>query len=78
MIREADGNESSGEDGLALLGRLVGESQLRIPKLEPEIIFSSMVPLVSVELEYHVEWCTLKPPKIMVFVVIIRWAREGR
>ena len=27
---------------------LVGESQLRIPNLEPDIIFSNRVPLVSV------------------------------
>ena len=49
MIREADANETSGEDGLALPGR--------IPKLEPDIIFSNRVPLVSVGLEYHGEWC---------------------
>ena len=30
---------------------IVGESQLRIPKLEPETTFSSRVPLISVELE---------------------------
>ena len=36
VIREADANETSGEDGLALPGSLVGESQLRIPKFEPE------------------------------------------
>ena len=47
VIREADANETSGEDGLALSGSLVGESQLRIPKLEPDIIFSNRVPLLS-------------------------------
>ena len=52
VIREADANETSGEDGLALPGSLVGESQLRIPKLEPDIMFSNRVSLVSVEL-YH-------------------------
>ena len=78
VIREADANETSGEDGLALPGSLVGESQLRIPKLEPDIIFSNRVPLVSVELEYHAEWCALKSPSIRVSVVIIRWSREGR
>ena len=31
---------------------LLVESQLGIPKLEPDIIFSNRVPLVSVELEY--------------------------
>ena len=29
VIREPDANETSGEDGLALPGSLVGESQLR-------------------------------------------------
>ena len=28
----------------------------RIPKLEPDTMLSSIVPLVSVELEYHNEW----------------------
>ena len=51
MIGEACANETSGEYGLALAGSLVGESQLRIPKLETDIIFSNRVPLVSVELE---------------------------
>ena len=69
VIREADANETSGEDGLALPGSLVGESQLRITKLEPE---TSRVPLVSVELEYYAEWCALKSPSIRVSVVIIR------
>ena len=72
VIREADANETSGEDGLALPGSLVGESQLRIPKFEPETTFSNRVPLVSVELEYHAEWCALKSPSIRVSVVIIR------
>ena len=56
MIREADANETSGELGLALPGNRVGESQFRIPKLEPDTMFSNIVPLVSVELEYHDEW----------------------
>ena len=77
VIREADANETSGEDGLALPGSLVGEAQLRIPKLEPDIIFSNRVSLVSVELEYHPEWCALKSPSIRVSV-IVRWSREGR
>ena len=63
---------------LALLGSLVGESQLRIPKYEPDIMLSNMLPLVSVELEYHDEWCALKSPSIRVSVVVIRWSREGR
>ena len=66
VIREADANETSGEDGLALPGGLVGESQLRIPKFEPE------TNLVSVELEHHAEWCALKSPSIRVSVIIIR------
>ena len=72
VIREADANETSGEDELALHGSLVGESQLRIPKLEPDIILSHRVSLVSVEHEYHAEWCELKCPSIRVSVVIIR------
>ena len=46
MIKEAD--ETSRDDGLALLGSLVGESQLRIPKFESEIMFSNMVPLYTI------------------------------
>ena len=68
MIREADANETSGEDGLVLFGSLVSESQLRIP----EIMLSNMMPLVSVELGYHDEWCALKYPSIRAFVVVIR------
>ena len=64
VIIEADDNGTSGEDGLALLGSLVGESHLRIPKFEREIMFSNIVPLVSVELKYHAEWCALKSPGI--------------
>ena len=60
VIREADANDTSGEDGLALPGSLVVEFQLRIPKFEPETTFSNRVPLVSVELEYHAEWCALE------------------
>ena len=55
VIREADANETSGEDGLAFLGNFVGESQLRIPNFEPEIMLCNILPLVSVELEYHAE-----------------------
>ena len=75
VIREADANETSWEDGLALPGSLVGKSQLKIQKLEPDIIFTHMGPLVSVELEYHAEWCALKSPGIKV-IVIIRWSSE--
>ena len=56
VIREADANETSGELGLALPGNLVGESQFGIPKLEPDNMLSNIVPLESVELEYHDEW----------------------
>ena len=51
-----DANETSGELGLALPGNVVGESQLRIPKFEPDTMLSNIVPLESVELEYHNEW----------------------
>ena len=57
MIRGDDANETSGKVGLALPGSIVSESQLRIPKLEQDIIFSNRVPLVSIELEYQAEWC---------------------
>ena len=56
VIREADANDTSGEFGLALPSNLVGESQFRIPKFEPDTMLSNIVPLVSVELEYHDEW----------------------
>ena len=42
-----------GKMGWRYLVSVVGESQLRIPRFEPEIMFSNMLPLVSVELEYH-------------------------
>ena len=54
VIRETGAN--SEELGLALPDYLVGESQLRIPKLEPDSMLSNIVPLKSVELEYHDEW----------------------
>ena len=50
MKRETDADETSGQDGLTLPDRLVGESQLRTQKVEPDIIFSNKVPLESVEL----------------------------
>ena len=56
VIKDDDANKTSGELGLALPGNLVGESQFRIPKLEPDIMLSNIVPLVSVENEYHDEW----------------------
>ena len=72
VIREADANATYGEDGLALPGSLVGGSQFRIPKLEPYTTVSNRVPLVSIELEFHAEWCTLKSLSIRESVVIIR------
>ena len=56
VLTEGDANETSVALGLALPGNLVCESQLRIPKLEPDIMLSNIVPLESVELEYHDEW----------------------
>ena len=56
VIREDDANETSGELGLALPDNLVGESQLRKPKLEPYTMLSNIVPLEYVELDYHDEW----------------------
>ena len=50
VTREADANETSEELGLALPGNLVGQSQFRIRKLEPDTMLSNIVPLVSVEL----------------------------
>ena len=47
-IDKREANETSEELGLALPGNLVGESQLRIPKLEPDTILSNIVPLKSV------------------------------
>ena len=40
VMREADANETSGEEGKALLGSLVVESQLRIPKFALLTAFS--------------------------------------
>ena len=50
VIIEADDNVTSGGLGLALPGNLVGESQLRIPKLEPDTMLSNIVPLEYVAL----------------------------
>ena len=72
VIREDDANETSGEEGAALLGNLVGESQLRIPKSVLSIVSASLLPLVSVELECHDEWCALKSPSTRVSFVVNR------
>ena len=66
VIREADAKETSEEDELALRGSLVGESQLKIPKFEPEILFSNRVLLVSAELEYHTKCCAWRFPSIPI------------
>ena len=71
-MREVDANETSGELGSAFGGTLVGLSQLSIPKLDPLIESSILFPLVSVNLEYHDEWCALKSPRIRVSGVIRR------
>ena len=42
VIREAYATEISGKLGLALSSNLVGESQLRIPKLESDTILSNI------------------------------------
>ena len=47
--KKGDANETAGELGLALHDNQVGESQLKIPKLEPDTILSNMVPLESVK-----------------------------
>ena len=56
VIREYDAYETSGEPGLAFPSNIVGESQLRIPKLEPYTMLSNMAYLESIDLEYHDEW----------------------
>ena len=70
VTKETDANETSGELGLSLLGNLVGESQLRIPKLEPDTMLFKYV-----EPEYHDEWWALKSPSIRVSVFIIKLSR---
>ena len=76
MVREADAIETSGELGSAFGGTLVGLSQLSIPKLDPLIESSILFPLVSVDLEYHDEWCVLKSPRIRVSGVVRRCSIE--
>ena len=71
VIREAAAHETSGELGLALPGNLVGEFQL-----DPDTMLSNMVPLESVELEYHDEWRALNSPSMGVSVVFIRCSRD--
>ena len=72
VIREVDANETSGEEGVALHGNLVGKSQLRIPKSALQTAFSRSLPLELLVLEYHDEFCALKSPSTRVSVVVIR------
>ena len=50
--------------------------QLRIPKLDPLIKFDIFLALVSVDLEYHDEWCALMSPMIRVSGVVRRGCIE--
>ena len=70
VMREADANETYGELGSAFGGTLMGLSQLRIPYSDPMIESVIFIPLVSVDLEYHDGWCTLKSPRIRVSGVV--------
>ena len=76
LMREVGANETSGELGSAFGGTLVGLSQLSIPKLDPLIESSIPFPLVSVDLDYHDGWCTLKSPRIRVSGVVRRCSIE--
>ena len=62
MKREDDANETSGELGVVLLGSLVGVSQFRMPESELQIESAKFFPLVSVDVAYQEEWCSLKSP----------------
>ena len=72
VIREEDANETTGELGVALLGSLVGVSQLRMPKSELQIESAKFFPLVSVDVACQKEWCALKSPSTRVSGVVIR------
>ena len=76
VMRDADANETSGELGSAFGGTLVGLSQLRIPLSDPLIESAIFLPLVSVDLDYHDGWCTLKSPRIRVSGVVRRCSIE--
>ena len=60
-----------------MLGYLVGESQLRMPKSVLLIESSSWLPLFSVELECQDEWCALTSPSTRVTGVVISWSKAG-
>ena len=75
-MREVDANKTSGELGSAFGGTLVGLSQLSKPKLDPLIESFILIPLVSVDLEYHAGWCALKSPRIRVSGVVRRCSIE--
>ena len=53
LMREADTNETSGELCSAFDGTIVVVSQLRIPYSDPLIESASLLPLVSVDIEYQ-------------------------
>ena len=67
-MTEVDANEIYGKLGSAFGGTLLRVSLLRIP--DPLIESSILLPLVSVDLEYHDGWCALKSPKIRVSGVV--------
>ena len=73
MIREYDANKTSGEIGLALSGNLVGESQLRIPKLQPDTMLSNIVPLESVRAvqRSYFSYFFFKNPSLSYFFVLV-------
>ena len=76
MTREVCDNETSGELGSAFGETLVGLAQLRIPYSNPLIESSIVLPLVSVDLEYHEGWCALKSLRISLSGVVRRCSFE--
>ena len=56
VIIEADANETSGNLEWHCTAILLENPSLEYRKLEPDTMLSNIVPLVSVELEYHNEW----------------------
>ena len=69
VLRNVDGHKTSGK--LVLLGCLIGESQLRLPKFGPDLQYG----IIHVKLEYY-KSCVLKSPSVRVSVVIIRWSTD--
>ena len=70
VMREADGNETSGELATTFDGTLVEMSQLKMPSSDPLIKSAIYLPLVSVDLEYHDGWCLLKSYRIKVSGIV--------